>query len=355
MNFAGIDYHKRYSVASAVNERGELVREARIEGNTREGFEAFFRSLGGPCRVVVEACWNWGTLYDTLEGMEGVEEVVLSHPYKTRVIAEAQVKTDKLDARALAQLLRGNLIARAWIPSLAARHRKDVLRQRIFWVRMRTRLRNRVHALLGRHQRLEMPQVSDVFGVRGMSALRKLELPEPDRTLLRQELEVLELLKAKVRELETQVERENQADPRVRLLETIPGLGKILAAVVMSEIDQVERFSRMERLWAYAGLAPTTHASGGKVYHGRLMPMCNKWLRWAFVEAAWVAMGCSAYFGSLYRQHRARGKSANIAIIIVARRIAQIVWKMLKDQRPYQEHPVNHPLPDRSRASLVAA
>ena len=90
------------------------------------------------------------------------------------------------------------------------------------------------------------------------------------------------------------------------------------------EIDQIERFTRADKLCAYAGLVPTTHASGGKIAHGRMLPFCNRWLKWAFIEAAWVAVGCSDYFGTFYRKQRLRGKGANDAIAIVARRMATI-------------------------------
>ncbi|HEY5811467.1 MAG TPA: hypothetical protein VIT23_02290 [Terrimicrobiaceae bacterium] len=94
--------------------------EARIEGNSASGFVQYLKSLGGRSRVVIEACWNWGRVYDTLETIPGVEEVVLAHPLKTRLIAGTQIKTDKLDARALALLLRGGFIARA--PRRIAEH-----------------------------------------------------------------------------------------------------------------------------------------------------------------------------------------------------------------------------------------
>src|SRR6266576_1956245 len=98
MNYVGVDIHKKYSVLCAVDERGRKLREARIEGNSGCGFAQFFASLEGPSKAVVEACWNWGLVHDELEEIEQVEEVVLAHPYKTRLIADAQIKTDRLDA-----------------------------------------------------------------------------------------------------------------------------------------------------------------------------------------------------------------------------------------------------------------
>ena len=82
----------------------------------QSGFAQFFEGLGGPSKAVVEACWNWGLIHDELEELEQVEEVLLAHPYKTRLIAEAQIRIDRLVAHALGTLLRGNLVARAHVP-----------------------------------------------------------------------------------------------------------------------------------------------------------------------------------------------------------------------------------------------
>ena len=148
MRYVGIDYHKHYSVLCATDERGQELKQRRIKGNTAAGFAQFFSELGEQNKVVMEACWNWGWLYDLLGQIDEVGEVMLAHPYKTRLIAEAQIKTDRIDAQALAKLLRGDLIAQSHAPSAATRARKHLLRQRLFWVRLRTMLRNRMRAIL---------------------------------------------------------------------------------------------------------------------------------------------------------------------------------------------------------------
>ena len=272
----------------------------------------------------------------------------MANPLHVRLISAAQVKTDKIDARKLAQLLRANLLPPSHIPDRVTRLRKEVLRQRTFWVRQRTKVRNRVHRLLGRQHGLAMPQVSDLFGKKGRTALSQLILAPPDDLLLRQQLEMLDVLKSHIRELESKITTDGANDPATGWLSTIPGIGPVLGNVIAAEIDGIERFDQSDRLCAYAGLIPSTSSSGDKTYHGRLVIGCNKWLRWALVEAAWVAVGCSPYFGGLYRRHRSRGKKANTAIMIVARRMCQIIYRMLKEQREY--HPYNNSknLPGRS-------
>src|SRR5207253_2132026 len=142
-----------------------------------------------------------------------VEEVVLAHPYKTRLIADAQIKTDRLDAHALGTLLRGNLVARAHVPGRETRGRKNLLRQRLYWARLRTMRRNRIHALLDRPRALELPQCTDIFGERGLGFLRRLELSEPDSTLLREQLALHDLIaqQMKAQEKRTAVEFGNEA------------------------------------------------------------------------------------------------------------------------------------------------
>jgi transposase len=352
MNYVGIDIHKHYSVLVAVDERGQELGRGRVNGNTPSGFAQFFDSLSGPSKAVVEACWNWGRIYDLVSQIKGVEEVVLAHTLKTRLIAEAQVKTDRLDALALATLLRGNLIAPAHVPSAATRARKELLRQRLYWARLRTRIRNRIHALIDRQAQLEMPQCSDLFGRKGLTALSKLELADPDASLLREDLELLKVIDAQIKAQEERVVEFNAGDEATCYLQSLPGMGKILAAVAAAEIDTIERFHSAAKLCAYAGLVPTTHASGGKIYQGHLLKSRNKWLQWAFIEAAWVAVGCSSYFGGIYRSHRARGKKANVVITIVARRMCRIAFTLLKERRNFSEH-TN--FPGRSAVRLTAA
>ena len=145
-SFIGIDYHKRYSVFCVLDARGGVLERGRIDHRCPEQFVALVRRWPG-CRVVFEACMNWHWLLEILEEAMPREDIVLANPFKTRIIAEAQIKTDKVDARILADLLRGNLIARVHICGKATREIKEVLRQRRFFVRQRTMLRNRIHRL----------------------------------------------------------------------------------------------------------------------------------------------------------------------------------------------------------------
>jgi transposase len=176
-----------------------------------------------------------------------------------------------------------------------------------------------------------------MYGKKGIHWLTTLKLAPPDDTLLAEDLESLSRISVQIKELECMIIKENEANPATQRLLSVPGIGVVLGAIISAEIDGIERFKSADKLCAYAGLVPTTYASGGKVSHGRMLFFCNKWLKWAFVEAAWVAIGCSPYFGSFYRSQRARGKQANTSITIVARRMCRICWSLLYETRDFSE------------------
>ncbi len=347
-SFIGIDYHKRYSVYCVVDGHGEVLGQGRIEHAISGDFGRLVERWPG-CRIVFEASMNWHWLYEILEQVMPAENIVLANPFKTRIIAEAQIKTDKIDARALANLLRANLISSVHIPSRETRDIKNVLRQRCFFVRQRTMLRNRIHRLLGGQHELKLPVCSDLFGKKGLSFLEKLELPEPAGMLLTQQLALHNELVARIRQDEAALKDLMSQSPELTHVCSLPGMGPILAAVVVAEIDDISRFASAQKLCGYAGLCPATSSSGGKTYHGRLLPQCNKWLRWAFVEAAWVAVGCSPYFGDYYKNKRAHGKKANTAILATARRMARITWSLLTQGRSYTNFPESQKLRSQRR------
>jgi transposase len=278
---------------------------------------------------------NWHWLFEILEMELSCERIVLANPFKTRIIAEAQIKTDKVDARILADLLRGKLVSSVHIPGRETRRIKEVLRQRCFFVRQRTMLRNRIHRLLGGQHEVKLPQCSDLFGRKGLGFLERLELPAPTRLLLTQQLTLLKELAARIREDQKALDGLLEQSPALQHVRSLPGMGPILAAVVVTEIDSSSAFPRLRSSAATPVCVLPPAAVGSKTFQGKLLPHCNKWLRWAFVEAAWVAIGCSAYFGDFYKRKRALGKKPNIAILATARLMARITWQLLTQRRAY--------------------
>jgi len=337
VHYIGVDYHKQYSYVVVKDAGGRVERKGTVP-NSREELQNFL----GPYRpgtAVLEATRNWGLMYDWLE--EILDDVALAHPLKVKAIAEARIKTDKISADILADLLRTNLLPRAYAPSKQTRDFKNLLRQRMFFVRVQTMVKNRINDILDRHPEIlcQSPQVSDVFGAVGLQWLDQLALLGPDQTLLGSELNLLKALRDKIHESDTIVRRLSREDTRARLLKTIPGIGPFFSVLIVYEIDDITRFTHEKKLCAYAGLVPSTYASGGKVFHGRITKTGSKWLRWAAIEAAQTAVRSNSEFRSFYQQLRFR-KGSNAAKVATARRLLTIVYRLLQQGRPYEHRPV---------------
>jgi len=334
MRYIGVDHHKRFSYLSVMDEKGKVVKEGRVLNSK----EALRRFLNNPhpvrsSQAVLEAGRNWTVMYDWLE--EEVEEVKLAHPLKVKAIAEAKIKTDKVDAKTLAHLLRSDLIPEAYVPGKATRKVKNILRQRMFFVRVQTMVKNRIHMLLDRHPQLRgQIDPSDLFGKQGREWLEEITLPKEDRRLLDSELELLEALDERIASSNHWVETLGKEDHRVKLLMTVPGIGKFFALLIAAEIDDISRFRTKDKLCAYVGLIPSVFASGGKVFHGRITRQGNKYLRWSLIEAIWPAIRKDLSLRMYYQKMKLR-KGANPAKVATARRLLVIIYRVLSQDRPY--------------------
>ena len=163
---------------------------------------------------------------------------------------------------------------------------------------------------------------------------------------------MLRNLQSRIAEDEAALKTMHEDSPELTFVQSIPGMGPILAAVVVSEIDSIKLFGSAQKLCGYAGLCPSTSSSGGKTHQGRLISRCNKWLRWAFIEAAWVSVGCSPYFGDHYKRKRALGKKANTAILSMAQRMARITWQLLTEKRAFESIPPSQKTKDQAGGAL---
>lgn len=335
----GIDYHKRSSHFVVMDDAGEIRWDGDMP-SCRESFETLRASLppGEPVQSALEAGPNWGVPFDILEELELGPK--LSNPLKTKLIGESFIKTDKIDATAIAMMLRADMLPLVHVPSKEVRDQKNLLRQRSWLVKIQTAIKNRIHALVDRNH-VKPPEKTDLFGAHGRAWLNVLTLPGPDGKLLKSDLELLDTLRSHIRQTEKWIEAELKANAYIPILESLPGVGKLLAALIALEIDTIERFLTPEKLCSYSGLAPSTFQTGGKgakTYHGGLIPTCNRHLRYAFIEAAWTAARVSPHYSAYYRRMR-YSKGASDTIPAVARKLCVVAWYCLKKQQPYQEKP----------------
>lgn len=345
----GIDHHKKYSHVVAMTDSGAICWDGQLD-STREAFRLMKESLPAdePVQCVLEAGRNWGILYDALEEL-GMNPK-LANPLKMRLIAETFTKTDKIDAATHAIILRAGLTPLVHVPSKEVREQKNLLRQRVWLVKLQTMLKNRIHNVLDRNH-LTQPERTDIFVSHGRAWMNALDLRDPDGKLLKADLELLDTLRAHIRQTEKWIDEALKENAYLPILMTFPGVGKITAALIALEINTIERFASPAKFCSYSGLACSTYSSGGKTFHGGLIPTSNHHLSHAFIEAAWTAVRVSPYFQAFYRRLKSR-KGSQDAIGAVGRKICEITWYCLKKNTPYKEKPYQYK-PHRSVAVIA--
>jgi len=207
MLYIGIDHHKSHSIFTCVNQNGDIIKSKKIYNSYQE-IEKFLNDIENEneFEVVLEAGRNWGIMFDTLEKFNNIKKVHLANPYKTRAIADARIKTDVIDSTTLTHLLRANLIPSLWIPPKDIREIKNIARFRLYLVRERVKIKNRIHNIIDRTH-LRKPEVSDIFGRYGMEWLKNVEIPERERKLLDYHLELYEYITEKIKKVEKWLDR----------------------------------------------------------------------------------------------------------------------------------------------------
>src|SRR5262245_7041312 len=220
----GVDFHKMYSHITVMDAQGQVVKAGKV-ANTAEAVHQFVAPYGAGAQAVLEATRNWTVMYDLLE--REVQAVYLAHPLKVRARAEARIKTDRIDSKILAHLLRCDLLPTAYVRPREQRVSQQILRQRMFLVRVRTMVKNRIHVLIDRQLDVRDvgAQFSDLFGAAGLAWLRAVSLADVERRLLDAELALFQAVQERIAESDTLVRNLAVGDPRVRWVRSIPGFG----------------------------------------------------------------------------------------------------------------------------------
>jgi len=329
----GVDVHKRICQACLKDERGSIIEELRFPNN-QEGASRLATVIKkhGDARVALESTGNlWVKLYDRLDEEDNID-VILTNPKKTRVIAEAKIKNDKLDARLLADLVRADLVARSYVPPKDIRMQRALLRERISLVESRTMIKNRIHALLDKYE--IQPTYTDMFGKKGREWLRSLNLPGIDQTILEVNLQRLEESEAHIDAFTHKIAQEAVEKPQVRLLMGFTGIDYYSAMLLASEIGDVKRFPSAKKLVSYAGLAPGIRQSADRTVHGHIVKDGNKRIRRILVEAAQHASRHDQRLRPFYlRILKRRGYQR--AIVAVARKMLVAIYHVLSKNEAY--------------------
>lgn len=327
--YVGIDIHKKSGSVCIQDELGRVREEFEIENN-REGIDILLSHLRGFSNVyaAIESTGNlWVQLYDTLTA-NGVN-TSLVHPYKTRLIAENKIKYDKLDARTLATLQRGDFLFTCYVPPKYIREERDIVRLRASLVKMRTEVKNRVHAILDKNGiRLEC---SDIFGKHGLTCLEALELLGVDEIAMSSHLAVYKALSAEIEQIDRHIA--SKSDENIELLMSIPGINYYSAKLIMSEIGDISRFSNHNKLAAWIGLNPRVHQSGNVSWTGSITKQGSKRLRWTLVQCAHSSIQGSPQLREFYERLKHK-KGGNKAIVAVARKLVKVIYTVLSKREP---------------------
>lgn len=330
MLFAGLDVHKKEIEAAVLNESGAVLLRQRLS-TERSALESFAQQHLADAKVALEAttnCWAVAVLLQPF-----CREVVVSNPLKTRAIAEAKIKTDKVDAEILAQLLRCDFLPRVWTPSEPTRQMRSRSTERANLSTDRTRQKNRIHAIL--HQRLIPCPFDDLFGKRARAWLTSLTLDAQAKTSLDRLLKQLDSIEADIKTLDQQIASDSYQDPQVKLLLTLPGVDIIVAQTLLATLGDITRFPNPDKAAAYLGLVPSTYQSGDRCYHGKITKQGSCHARWLLVQAAQQVARHPGPLGVFFRR-LAKRKNRNVAVVASARKLVTIAWHMLKNNEPYR-------------------
>jgi len=329
--FVGLDVHKRIVEVCILAESGDRVWRGRVPC-TREGLGKLIeQQLEADDQLVLEATTNTWAVVDLLT--PAVAKVVVSNPLRTKAIASAKVKTDKVDARVLAELLRCDFLPEVWQPDAETRRLRSLTHRRASLVGDRTAVKNRLHSTLA--QRLIVVPYAKLFSLKGLAWLRKLEIDEDGRQMLDSDLRMLESIAVEITALEAILAPLAYRRDQVRLLMTLPGVHSTTAQALMAAWGDIYRFPDPDRAASYLGLVPSTRQSASRCYHGRITKQGNSHARWLLVQAAQHVAQHPGPLGVFFRRLMKK-KGRNVAVVATARKLATIAWHLLRNNEPYR-------------------
>ena len=330
MRVVGLDIHRVFAEAVML-EDGKTRRLGRV-GMTRDHLAAFARTLTHDDHVVVEATGNASAVAEVIRPHVG--RVVIANPRQVRLIAEARIKTDVIDATVLARLYASGFLPEVWIPDEATLSLRRQVTRRTQIVRQRARLKTIVQSILHAHLVPPCPH-ADLFGSRGRAWLLAQPLPPDEGEAIARHLREHDRLSEDLRVVERELARNALADANVKRLMTVPGIDMVVAVGLIAAIGPVERFAGPDQLVAYLGLNPSVHQSGeGRPRHGRITKQGRSHARTMLVEAAWQAVRGPGPLRAFFQRVSTR-RGPHIAAVAVARKLAVIIWHLLTRAEDY--------------------
>ncbi|MGW9033219.1 IS110 family transposase [Streptomyces sp. NPDC055722] len=321
--YVGIDLHRRRSVIVRQNDEGVQLDAVRIV-NDPVALGLQIERAGSRPDVVLEATYGWYWAVDVLQAAGA--EVHLAHPLGVKGFAYRRVKNDVRDAADLTDLLRMGRLPESWIAPPEVRELRELVRYRAKLVALRTGLKAQVHAVLAKAGVLIA--VSDLFGVEGRSRLEQTALTGPYAQRVTSLLKLIDILDAEEALFNARISGRLRDHAGYQAIQRLPGVGTVLAAVLVAEIGDAHRFPSADRLCSWAGLTPRHYESDTVVHRGHVTKQGSQLVRWAVVEA--VQRKTTVKIAEDRARIEAR-RGKNIAKIAAARKLLTLVYYGLRD------------------------
>jgi transposase len=337
----GLDLAKRETQLSVLDSGGKQVFTKRFP-TTREQFLALAAELNQTDTVALEVTTN-STSIARLIRDNSAAKIIVSNPIKTKVIAQAKIKTDKIDARVLAELARVGYLPEVWLPDEDTESLRQFISDRTSLVRRRTEYKNTVHSVL--HRNLIHQTRSDLFGAGGREWLEQLiagtsdiRIDELDRLRLGSLLNEIDRIDALVADQESIIASFIALRPKLleqldRLM-SVPGINLVTGAGIISAIGDVHRFPDKKKLAAYFGVVPSTKQSGDSSRNGRITKQGRAEARWLLIEAAEHLRKAPGPMRALFTRVSRRA-GHNVAVVAVSRKLAELVHHLLTREEDY--------------------
>lgn len=340
--YFGLDLAKRETQLAVLDHAGTQIQQKRF-ATAREQFLALAAELREGDTVALEVTTNSASIARLIRD-NSKARVIVSNPVKTKVIAAARVKTDKIDARVLAELARVGYLPEVWLPDEDTEALRQFITDRTSLVRRRTECKNSIHSVL--HRNLVRQEYSDLFGTGGREWLEKIiagdecgvPVPQLDRLRMGSLLNEIDRIDALVADLESVIAsyiamRPSLKDQLDRLM-SVPGINLVTGAGILSTIGDVSRFPDKKKLAAYFGVVPSTYQSGDTSRNGRITKQGKAEARWLLIEAAEALRKAPGPMRALYRRV-AKRKNHNVAVVAVARKLIELVHHLLIKEEDY--------------------
>jgi len=342
MLYVGLDLSRNRLDYHVLDEQGRAVAVDAVPADGGGLRLLACRFAAEPVEAAIESMNGARFVHDQLE-LAGWE-VEIADAAKAKGLAPLACKTDRIDARVLAELCWRDLVPAVWLPDPAVRGERERARFRLHLVRHRTALKNRVHATLLAHG--QPCPVSDLFGVRGRQLLERLQLPDPWRSTLITSLELIDELDSEIERCELELQELGATHRYVPLLLSVPGIAWVLAYTIAAEIGDISRFPSASKLAGYTGLCPRVYQSGQSDRRGSLSKQGPRYLRWALIEATNHACRHPLYKPRYERTKKRLGKQRGpkVARVELARRLAHAIWQMLTRDQPFAPASATSPL-----------